>query len=372
MSVDKNWPKQPPQNQSTSAKSSAPMQTHAPTPAPAQAQAPIPLVDAATYELGQALRQVHASEQSLRRELREAKERNTKLESSLKFQQEEFQTKTKAMEAELNQTKKLLATRENQLRGILSEKDAQTNRELEEKKHLTVQLDQATQRANRLAKQYNELYEYCESLLAEAEGRRKDAESEAARLVGVKTALETKVQELEASTTQLKQSYSAVMMEKRAWEVELNAKEDKISQLSTQLSTQVEQLTRQLDDTKSRLEEANRSANRGKFENAQLETRLKLFGQLNSLSGSQLSRARDILFGAVKSMADMQTSTKGFIENLASKGATPLSIRGGMVIADQWQMELENLRKLDALLVELLEAQKKAQEESSRLQLAQS
>ncbi len=302
-------------------------------------------LDSDSYELGQALKQIHASEQRLKREMRELKEENT----TLGQERTRALTQLKILDEELHLAKNALQSREAQIRAFSSTRASQAARDVEERKYIKDQLDKAHQKYDQLVQQYDELYQYCESLLAESEKKRKHAETRAKEVGGAYHQLEKKLQRLE-------KEYKTAFESHAAMKTELMARETELKAVQAAAAHEIGGLKKSYEEARQLFEQTKGRTNRTSLQNSSLETRLALLEQAYEAAVPNTDRARDGLGKAAKTLEDLQRAMRNFFEQAQSRGITPVSLKAGKLMAEQMRLEIENLKRLDPLLRDLADA----------------
>jgi chromosome segregation ATPase len=301
--------------------------------------------DSDSYELGEALKQIHASEQKLKRELRELKETRAALEQD----RSQAVARVRALEEELHIARSALQSREAQIRAFSSTRAAQAARDVEERKYLKEQLDQSHQKYDQLVQQYDELYQYCESLLAESEKKRKASETRAKEIGAAYHQTEKKLKSLE-------KDYKTAYESNASLKKSLAARESELAAARAEAAKQIDALKGSVDEARQAFEQTKGRSNRTRLENSHLETRLALLDQALQAALPNSDRARDGLGKAAKTLEDLHRAIRNFFEQAATRGITPVSLKAGKLMAEQMRLEIENLKRIDPLLRDLGDA----------------
>lgn len=177
-----------------------------------------------------------------------------------------------------------------------------------EKELLAERVRQSEERNAALTRQFNELYNYCESLYKDADIRRKEIEARCA--------------EAEQTVVQLKEQLERADISKEGLFAE-----------NVDLQTQI------------------------------MELKQSIKGGLDyrAQSLSSLVRGKECIDSAVRMLTGFQTSFQAYLESIEKNGFTPVSQRTGRLFLEHWNVECENVARATTLLSELLETSKDTQ-----------
>lgn len=267
-----------------------------------------------SYELAEAFRQLSLSEQAAKRELKEARLSKAELEQKLASVTAALETNVQKIEA----LEAAIAAHRKELEN--SDADAV------EKRHLERQLVEANAKYENMLSQYEELYDYCDRLLAESESRRAALEQARKRLEDEKNQLKAEISRLEEEYVQTKHTESPDLIAARA----------------------------RLNETVARLEQATAQLEASKGVSAQLELKLKSLEERSYSYRMGVKRAYESLGQFVKTMEDLQRAMKGFIDTTVARGVSPVTSKAGNLLVEQFRAETDALRTIQDLLSEVL------------------
>lgn len=177
-----------------------------------------------------------------------------------------------------------------------------------EKQLLAERVRQSEERNVALANQFNELYNYCESLYKDSDIRRK--------------AIEARCAEAEQTVVELK--------------------------------AQIE---------RAEISNEGLFAENVDFQTQIMELKQTIKGGLDyrSTSLSSLVRGKECIDSAVRMLQGFQDSFQAYLESIEKNGFTPVSQRTGRLFLEHWNVERENVTRATSLLTELFETSKDTQ-----------
>lgn len=176
-----------------------------------------------------------------------------------------------------------------------------------ERNLLVERIRQYEERNAALTSQFNELYQYCETVYQDAEKRRKEIELR----------------------------YNVIQSNNEDLEAQLNAS----NSIQEQLKTENSELQNKIAGMNVSLKEKT--------------------GQRAS-SLSALERGKECIESAVRTLEGFHTSFHSYLDSIEKNGFTPVSQRTGRLFLEHWNIERDNLSRVSTLLSELLEASKKS------------
>lgn len=220
----------------------------------------------------------------------------------------------RAQEAQLKARVENLQRAEWELK--LSQLDQLSKREIKERELLLQQVRHAEEKNASLTRQFNELYQYCESLYQDADQRRKAAEE---RLIQSQNEISTFARRFEEQQKRIE----AVVQETK----EAKQREERIAGENIELINQIHSLNQQLDERR---------------------------GQ-RAISLSSLERGKDFIQSSIRSLGDFYESFETYLESVEKNGITPITQRTGKLFIEHWKIQQENLQASSRSLNDLLD-----------------
>lgn len=313
------------------------------------------------YDLSEVLKKAHVVERQIREELRQADVKNAALENeihglkSLKLEHHQLQSENQNLRAELAQLKGSLREQTDRLKSAMLALEQERSSASEERKSWAKRFEANSSYSDEVLRKYNELYQYCQSLLDEAKARREDLEE---NLKTAREKIEQLTKQLDETRINLakmskQESLLSTSRKELDWVLtDIQRRELELNQVNEKLRTQTEALSKSLED-------ARRGETHAKLECAQMEARLQSASEGVLVRGIQLSKARDLMSSSLRIIEGLLRSTREFMKS-ASSGSSPMALKAGTIIAEQWKIEIENLRRIDFLLSEIISTQSKS------------
>ena len=210
---------------------------------------------------------------------------------------------------------------------------------------MQTQLDQANSRHEQVLQRYDELLTTSQTELTNADSARRAAESEVKqsreKIEDITTKLNANLLKNENAVISREQ-YDSILLDVQKQEFELNQ--------------QISNLRSELDSVHDRLDDTIKSESRSQLERANAMAKMRQVAEGAIYQSVQLSDARDqfnssirIMEGLLRSMKQKNIGAEGFEDN---SGALSKKVRSMLI--EQWKMEIDNLRKLDILLAEII------------------
>jgi chromosome segregation ATPase len=217
-----------------------------------------------------------------------------------------------------------------------------------ERNLLRSELDHHRTQYKKLMQQYDELYSYCEKLLADAETRRKDIAHQNERLASELSKASSDLQSQQFMAVDVEKQIRILARERDNFSDELETKKIELQALSEELRHEneaVKALNVQLKAISDQLSDAQEQEAWQKGQVQHLEAKV-LSQQMSS------QRALTWLTETTQILDSLCNSVIQHFDRIGAAGASALSPKAGKILAEQLRNEVMNLKRLEVILAE--------------------